>query len=267
MRNSQLFLFFFFGVIVSSVAYSESESVHSEQVISESVKSAHVKSDYLIKTWRKSHFALDKAGGLIPERKNGQAFYKVKEGKYEFQRALSKDKTALVVMDPWEDTGSPKMNKHYKKVFSQRLVPLAKHSIAMGLKVVVITNDPKTINLGYAARINPNLQVLVDAGKVDVLYHSDMDDRKFEVYLKSAGIDTLIYSGFASNMCVIGMPTGMIPMFHRGFRLFFVSEASAATEYGNTWGDGAVHKAMTSMISQWVGEIISFKDFMRIKPI
>ncbi|EJL08701.1 isochorismatase family protein [Pseudomonas chlororaphis subsp. aureofaciens 30-84] len=221
----------------------------------------------MIKTWRKSHFALDKAGGLIPERKNGQAFYKVKEGKYEFQRALSKDKTALVVMDPWEDTGSPKMNKHYKKVFSQRLVPLAKHSIAMGLKVVVITNDPKTINLGYAARINPNLQVLVDAGKVDVLYHSDMDDRKFEVYLKSAGIDTLIYSGFASNMCVIGMPTGMIPMFHRGFRLFFVPEASAATEYGNTWGDGAVHKAMTSMISQWVGEIISFKDFMRIKPI
>ena len=224
-------------------------------------------SEYLIKTWRQSHFALDKSGALIPEKRGGNDFYKVGEGRYTFVRSISKGKTALVVMDPWEDSGSPKMNLHFKKVFSQRLVPLVKHAVAMGLKVVVVTNDPAKVNLGYASRINPALQSIVDSGKVDVVYHSDMDDRKFEVYLKSAGIDTLIYSGFASNVCVIGMPTGMIPMFHRGFKLYFVPEASAATEYGNTWGNGAVHKAMTFMIASWVGEIIGFKDFMKIKPI
>jgi nicotinamidase-related amidase len=224
-------------------------------------------SSYSINTWRQSHFALDKNGALIPEQRHGELFYKVKEARYKFVRNLSKDKTALVVMDPWQDSGSPVMNRHFKEVFSKRLVPLVKHAVAMGLKVVIITNDPAKMNLGYASKINPALQKIVDAGQASVLYHSDVDDRAFEVYLRSAGITTLIYSGFASNICVIGMPTGMIPMFHRGFRLFFVPEASAATEFGNTWGNGAVHKAMTSMISSWVGEIIGFKDFMKIKPI
>ena len=222
--------------------------------------------EYLIKTWRNSHYALDQAGNLVPEQRKGEAFFKVKEGRYVFTRTLMKDKTAVVVMDPWEDSGSPVMNRHFKSVYSKRLVPLVRHAVALGLKVIIVTNDPATINLGYAARIDPALQAVVDSHGVAVVYHSDMDDRKFEGYLKSAGIDTLIYSGFSSNVCVIGMPTGMIPMFHRGFKLYFVPEASAATEFGNTWGSGAAHKATTTMIATWVGEIIAFKDFMKIKP-
>jgi nicotinamidase-related amidase len=223
--------------------------------------------EYQIKAWRHSHFALDKSGSLIPEQRKGENFYKVREGKYVFTRDFAKSRTALVVMDPWEDSGSPVMNRHIKKVYTQKLVPLVKHAVAMGLKVVIVTNDPTTINLGYASRIQPALQSVVDSGGAQVVYHTDMDDRKFEAYLKGVGIDTLIYTGFSSNMCVIGMPTGMIPMFHRGFKLFFVPEASAATEYGNTWGSGAAHKATTTLISSWVGEIIAFKDFMKIKPI
>lgn len=247
------------SIIVFFVFFIVSASAYSDVVVPEP--------SYPIKTWRQSHFALDKNGALIPEQRHGKAFYKVKEGKYTFVRVLQKDKTALVVMDPWQDSGSPKLNEHFKNVFSKRLVPLVKHAVEMGFKVVIITNDPAKVNLGYASKIYPALQAIVDAGKASVLYHSDVDDRSFEVYLREAGITTLIYSGFASNICVIGMPTGMIPMFHRGFRLFFVPEASAATEFGDTWGNGAVHKAMISMISSWVGEIIGFKDFMKIKPV
>lgn len=221
--------------------------------------------DYLIKSWRTSHYALDGAGQLIPEQRKGGAFYKVKEGRYSFVRSLAKSRTAVVVMDPWEDSGSPVMNKHFRKVYSLRIIPMVKHAVKLGLKVVVVTNDPLKINLGYAARINPALQTIVDAGGASVVYHSDMDDRKFEGYLRSLGVDTLIYTGFSSNMCVIGMPTGMIPMFHRGFRLFFVPEASAATEFGSNWGNGAAHKATTAMIASWVGEIIAFNDFMRLR--
>ncbi|WP_342648983.1 isochorismatase family protein [Pseudomonas sp. REB1044] len=250
MNNFKFACLFVVSLVVSSVVHAEAEEKSLE---------------YQIKTWRHSHFALDQAGNLIPEQRKGEAFFKVKEGKYVLTRTLMKDKTAVVVMDPWEDSGSPVMNLHFKNVYSKRLVPLVKHAVTLGLKVVIVTNDPATINLGYAARIDPALQAVVESGGADVVYHSNMDDRKFEEYLKSAGVDTLIYTGFSSNVCVIGMPTGMIPMFHRGFKLYFVPEASAATEFGNTWGSGAAHKATTTMISNWIGEIIAFKDFMRIK--
>ncbi|ACO74626.1 hypothetical protein LHK_01640 [Laribacter hongkongensis HLHK9] len=75
-------------------------------------------------------------------------------------------------------------------------------------------------------------------------------------------IDTLIYSGFASNMCVIGRELGMIRMQSKGFRLFFVPEASAAVEFGESWDTGEIHKSTTLLISHWIGELISLKDFL-----
>jgi hypothetical protein len=63
-------------------------------------------------------------------------------------------------------------------------------------------------------------------------------------------------------MCVIGRRMGMIPMTHRGFRIFFVPEASAAVEYADTWHDQSMHKATTKIISQWIAEIIDYDEFM-----
>ena len=77
-------------------------------------------------------------------------------------------------------------------------------------------------------------------------------------------IDTLIYSGFASNMCVIGRDLGMIPMQIKGFRLFFVPEASAAVEFQDSWKNNALHESTTLMISQWVGELINLNDFLSL---
>ena len=75
----------------------------------------------------------------------------------------------------------------------------------------------------------------------------------------------MIYTGFASNMCVIGRRTGMIPMIHHGFRMFFVPEASAAIEWEESGDDNATHEATTRIISQWIAEIVRFDDFMMVR--
>jgi len=46
-----------------------------------------------------------------------------------------------------------------------------------------------------------------------------------------------------------------------GFSLFFVPEASAAVKFQNS----SIHAVTTSIISQWIGEIIRFDDFMNIR--
>ena len=58
-----------------------------------------------VKTAGRSYFARDASGALLPETRDGKKYFEVKEGHYSFERTFSTDKTALIVMDPWEDSG------------------------------------------------------------------------------------------------------------------------------------------------------------------
>jgi nicotinamidase-related amidase len=130
-----------------------------------------------------------------------------------------------------------------------------------GHRIIILTNDPGKVN--YNTKIHPKLAALVADGKATLLYHQNFDDDQFADYLHKAGINTLIYAGFASNMCVIGRRMGMIPMVQQGFKTYFVPEASAAVETEGTWESGSVHRETTNLISQWIAEIVHFDDFMQ----
>lgn len=216
-----------------------------------------------LKTLSRSYFARDQKGMLIPETRDGRRYYKVDEGTYRFSRSIDIARTALVVMDPWEDSGSQFLNDHFEGVLKANLLPLIKKSLSLGMPVIVLTNAP-SMDVDYGSAVHPEIQKLAQDDNVAIVYHQNADTEGFVRWLSSMSIDTLIYSGFASNMCVIGRPLGMIPMQGKGFRFFFVPEASAAIEFKNTWESGVIHEATTSLISQWVGELISLNDFLSI---
>ena len=139
-------------------------------------------------------------------------------------------------------------------------MPLVKKALERGHPIIVLTNNPDVVE--YNTEIHPGLAALAAKGKANILYHQDLDDDAFAEHLRSKGIDSLIYTGFASNMCVIGRQMGMIPMVHHGFRLFFVPQASAAVEWSpDTWESQSTHQAATKIISQWIAEIIDYDEF------
>ena len=70
---------------------------------------------------------------------------------------------------------------------------------------------------------------------------------------------------FINRTASSSVSTGMIPMIHHGFRMFFVPEASAAIEWEENGDDNATHEATTRIISQWIAEILRFDDFMKIR--
>jgi hypothetical protein len=258
---------FVFGMSVGGyfTPFDNNES-GKPKIVASSKQSAVTSQYYSIKTKRRSYFALGGDGKLIPEQKQSRHYYKIGEDEYSFQRRIVSNKTALVVMDPWLDSGSEFLNQYYGLIFRNRILPLVLKTIDLGIRVFILTNDPKKMKVDYGGRVFPELETLADKGSVKILYHQDLDDQAFANYLKTLSVDTLIYSGFASNMCVIGRSTGMIPMRIKGFRLFFVPEASAAVEFKSSWKSGDVHSATTLLISQWVGELIEFDDFMRLVP-
>ena len=211
---------------------------------------------YDLATRRHSYFKLDNRGLLelqddLPRRS---------EAIYYFSRKIDAKKTALVIMDPWVNMASTHLNALHRKIAESHIIPLVGKALDRGHPVIVLTNAPGTI--AYNTEIHPHLAALAKQKKIDVLYHQDMDDDDFSAHLHAKGIDSLIYGGFASNMCVIGRQMGMIPMAHQGFRLFFIPQASAAIEYPDTWKDQSLHKATAMIISQWIAEIIDYRDFM-----
>ncbi len=164
-------------------------------------------------------------------------------------------------MDPWEDSGSSFLNNYFDPIIKGSLLPLIEKSLTLNIPVIVLTNAPVE-NADYSNKVHPAIDALAKLGKVHIVYHQETDSSRFSEWLRRMSIDTLIYSGIASNMCVIGRDLGMIPMQGKGFRLFFVPEASAAVEFGESWNTGEIHKSTTILISQWVGELISLNDFL-----
>jgi nicotinamidase-related amidase len=212
---------------------------------------------YTVPAERQSYFLLDDQGGLVERDGLPVRAEKI----YRFQRTIDPAKTAVIVMDPWIDMASEHLNEYYSRIAESRVVPLVNEALKRGHRVLVLTNDPKTVK--YNTKIHPQLAALVDEGKATLLYHQDLDDDAFAEYLHKAGINTLVYTGFASNMCVIGRRMGMMPMVQQGFKTYFVPEASAAVETEGTWETGSVHRETTNLIAQWIAEIVHYDDFMQ----
>jgi nicotinamidase-related amidase len=212
---------------------------------------------YTVKTTRRSYFALDADGQL--KLKNSLPYRS--ERIYHFRRTIKSNRTAVVIMDPWVDMPTAHLNQYTRKVTESRILPLAKKALGLGHPILILTNDRKKSN--HSAKIHQALQSLVDDGNAIILFHQDFDDDRFAAYLLARKIESLIYIGFSSNMCVIGRNMGMIPMKNQGFNIYFMPEASAAIEYAESWHDQSIHKVTTRIISQWIAEIIDYDEFMK----
>lgn len=212
--------------------------------------------NYSLNTSRYSYFKLDSQGFL--ELEDGLPVRA--EDVYRFERTIYPQRTAVVVMDPWVDMASEHLNEYFSEIIESRIVPFLKKAIELGHPILILTNDPKSVD--YNSKIHDDLESLVAFGKAELLFHQDMDDELFAAFLRSKGVDSLIYVGFASNMCVIGREMGMINMVQQGLKLYFVSEASGAVEYLDSWDDRTIHMATTRIISQWVAELIDYEEYL-----
>lgn len=222
---------------------------------------------FYLNTVKNSFFLLDSKGRLVPEKIEGKDYYKSGQNEYVLKRKFNTRKTALIVMDPWEDSGSDILNKHFRPVLRNKLIPLVLKAVDWNIPVIALTNDPDKKSACYDSKIAPELEKLANENRINVLYHQDFDSESFAKLLRKSGIDTLIYSGFASNICVVGRELGIIPMKPKGFRLFFVPEASAAVEDKDSWHSGDLHKATTTIISQAFGELIDLEEFLSLPTV
>jgi nicotinamidase-related amidase len=85
---------------------------------------------------------------------------------------------------------------------------------------------------------------------------------QLDAWLRSRGIDTLLYMGFCTNLCILDSPAAMRALAGLGYRCVILREATMAVEFPDTL-EAMVHtQAALRYIEAWVGYSASVGDFL-----
>jgi nicotinamidase-related amidase len=86
--------------------------------------------------------------------------------------------------------------------------------------------------------------------------------RQLDRICRSKGIKNLIYTGFATNMCVLQATAGTQEMLSYGYRIFLIREATLAVEYPETLATRMMTESALRYFQLKVGDTIGFDQFV-----
>jgi nicotinamidase-related amidase len=82
-------------------------------------------------------------------------------------------------------------------------------------------------------------------------------------WLREREITTLLYTGFATNLCILESPGAMKPMRDRGYRCVILREATLAVEFPDTLETLLHTRAAIQYIEAWVGYSAGVEELRR----
>ena len=85
---------------------------------------------------------------------------------------------------------------------------------------------------------------------------------EFDEWLQARGIATLIYTGFAANLCILDSPCAMKAMNSLGYRCILLREGTMAIEFPDQ-PPGMHTDVALRYVESWAGYTASADDFIR----
>ncbi|MGI8423743.1 MAG: cysteine hydrolase family protein [Chloroflexota bacterium] len=86
--------------------------------------------------------------------------------------------------------------------------------------------------------------------------------RQFDRILREGGIKNLVYTGFATNMCILQSAAATQEMLRYGYRIFLIREATLAVEYPDTFAERLMTRAALKYFELKVGDTIGFDPYL-----
>ena len=84
----------------------------------------------------------------------------------------------------------------------------------------------------------------------------------FDAYLKSRGITTLIYTGFATDMCILGAEGGARAMLACGYQCVLMRDATIGVETPESFPEKLATRYGLHIFEWQVGYSTAFRDFI-----
>jgi nicotinamidase-related amidase len=85
---------------------------------------------------------------------------------------------------------------------------------------------------------------------------------QFDRVCRERGIKNLIYTGFATNVCILDAPAATKEMLSYGYRVFLIREGTLAVEYPETLADKLVTEVTLKFFERKVGDTIGFGAYV-----
>ncbi|HEY8742916.1 MAG TPA: isochorismatase family protein [Chloroflexota bacterium] len=85
---------------------------------------------------------------------------------------------------------------------------------------------------------------------------------QFDRICRSRGIKNLVFSGFATNMCILDAAAATREMLGYGYRIFLIREATLGVEYPETFADRLVTGIALKYFELKVGDSIGFAQYI-----
>jgi nicotinamidase-related amidase len=81
--------------------------------------------------------------------------------------------------------------------------------------------------------------------------------------LRRRGIENLIYSGFATDMCILRAPGGIEPMCSFSYRLFLMRDATVGVEFPDTFEQKIATNWAVRYFETHMGDTVLSEDFLK----
>ena len=148
------------------------------------------------------------------------------------------------------------MDRHYPQIPSLRKEP-ASQPVGRQKEMLDRAHGPDYLPHSPLAKMK-RAEVVSPVGDEPMFFYTDaLDD-----HLKSKGIDTLIYTGFAADMCVLGSQGGAQPMLARGYRCILMRDGTVGVESPDTFDERLATRYGTHIFEWKVGYSTTSEQFM-----
>ncbi len=102
-------------------------------------------------------------------------------------------------------------------------------------------------------------EIVSPQGDEPLVFYSDQLDE----YLKERGIETLFYTGFAADMCLLGAEGGARPMLARGYRCIVLRDATVGVETPQTFAERLSTRYALHLFEWKIGYGTTSAEFMQ----
>ncbi len=101
-------------------------------------------------------------------------------------------------------------------------------------------------------------EIVSPIGDEPLVFYTDTLDE----YLKTHRVETLIYTGFAADMCVLNSEGGASAMLGRGYRCILIRDGTVGVERPDTFDERLATRYGIHIFEWKLGYSTSFDDFM-----
>jgi nicotinamidase-related amidase len=176
-----------------------------------------------------------------------------RDSSYDYhQRRLKISEIAIIIIDAWAQHPNDGWLKRAQVNMRTKLKPL------LGLarqNNMTIVHSPHGHDI--AEIVKPIEGELIITGEEDA--YRDV----LTTYLKSRGINTLLYAGYSSNWCVINRQDGIIKMRELGYNIILFRDCTIAFETPDSLNGKWANKIIINTVEHQWGETTTLEDLQK----